>query len=94
VEFAVRPRVAVLAIDAFLKRRPEVLRYYRRTVHPSESFVQTVLANDASLRLSGDTRRYTGWGDRKPTGPRVLASMTWTQSSPPAAISHASSTRR
>jgi hypothetical protein len=65
-------RAAVAAVDAFARNRPGVLRYYRRTMHPTESFIQTVLANDASLRLSGDSRRYTAWGEPHQTGPRIL----------------------
>ena len=40
---------------------PSLLRHYRRTLIPTESFVHTVLYNDPSLRLSGDTRRFTRW---------------------------------
>jgi hypothetical protein len=65
-------RAAVAAVDAFVQSRPEVLRYYSQTVHPSESFIQTVLANNASLRLSGGYRRYTVWGEPNQTGPLVL----------------------
>ena len=46
-------RAAVEAVDGFRRERPEVLDYYARTLIPTESFVQTVLANDSSLRLSG-----------------------------------------
>jgi Core-2/I-Branching enzyme len=65
-------RAAAAAVDAFVRKRPEVLRYYRRTLHPTESFIQTILANDASFRVSGDYRRYTVWGAPNQTGPRVL----------------------
>jgi Core-2/I-Branching enzyme len=65
-------RRAVEIVDAFVRERPKVLRYYRHTLHPTESFIQTVLANDASLRLSGDTGRFTVWGAPHETSPRVL----------------------
>ena len=65
-------RAAVEAVDAFVSARPDVLRHYRRTLHPTESFVQTVLANSPSMRLSGDYRRYTKWGAPNQTGPQVL----------------------
>jgi hypothetical protein len=66
-------RAAVKAIDAFAAGRADVLRYYRRTLIPTESFIQTVLASDGSLTISGDTRRYTVWdaGPHQP-GPDVL----------------------
>jgi hypothetical protein len=65
-------RRAVAAVDAFVRTRPDVVRYYRRTLIPTESFVQTALANDASLRISGDYRRYTIWDAPHMRGPRIL----------------------
>jgi core-2/I-Branching enzyme len=65
-------RAAALAVQRFVRARPDLIRYYRRTLHPTESFVHTVLANDPSLRLSGDNRRYSIWDQPHMTGPRVL----------------------
>ena len=65
-------RTAAMAVDTFVRTRPDVLRYYSRTLHPTESFIQTVLANDASLRLSGDYRRFTMWDDPNQESPSVL----------------------
>jgi hypothetical protein len=65
-------RVAVEVVNRFLRSRPDVLNYYRRTLHPTESFVHTALASDSSLRLSGDSRRYSAWDAPGMTGPRVL----------------------
>lgn len=65
-------RTAVQSVDEFVRRRPDVLGYYGRTLHPTESFVQTVLANDARLRLSGEHRRHTVWGEPNQTSPRTL----------------------
>lgn len=65
-------RTAVEAVDHFVRVRPEVLEWYRRTIIPTESFVHTALANNSVLRLSGDNRRYTVWDRRNMTGPRVL----------------------
>ena len=67
-------RQAVSVVEQFRLEHPEVLAYYRRTLSPTESFVQTVLANDRSLRLSGDYSRYTIWDQPHMTGPRVLRS--------------------
>lgn len=39
---------------------PGLVRYFRRTILPTESFPQTVLYA-SGLRLSQDTRRYTAW---------------------------------
>lgn len=65
-------RRAVSAVDQFRLAHPQIVAYYRRTLIPTESFVQTVLANDRSLRLSGDHGRYTIWDRPHMTGPRVL----------------------
>jgi Core-2/I-Branching enzyme len=65
-------RSAVQTVAEFVDRHPEILRYYSRTLHPTESFIQTVLANDADTLVSGDHRRYTVWDEPNQTGPRVL----------------------
>jgi hypothetical protein len=65
-------RRAVEAIDRFTTDRPEVLDHYRRTLIPTESFVQTVLANDPSIRRSGDYRRFMIWDPPPARAPRVL----------------------
>lgn len=64
-------RRAVDAVDRFQRSRPDVLRHYARTLIPTESFVQTVLANDPAIRLSGDTRRFTRW-EPGAARPRVI----------------------
>lgn len=51
---------------------PSLLRHYRRTLVPTESFVHTVLHNEPSLRLSGDTRRFTRWDLSPAPRPRTL----------------------
>jgi hypothetical protein len=65
-------RSAVHAVDRFVRTRPDVLHYYRRTLIPTESFVQTILANDTSLRLCGDYRRYLAFDPRNPARTRIL----------------------
>jgi hypothetical protein len=65
-------RAAVQAVARFMARRERLLRYYRRTLIPTESFVQTILANDGSLRLWGDIRRYVVFDQPNLAGPRVL----------------------
>jgi Core-2/I-Branching enzyme len=63
------------AVDTLLdpgSGHAQLLRHYRRTLLPSESFPQTVLANDDRLRLSSDTRRYTRWDAPHATGPALL----------------------
>jgi Core-2/I-Branching enzyme len=63
-------RRAVEVVDRVARERPDLLRHYRRTLIPTEAFVQTVLANRSSLRLDGDIRRFTLWDAASP-GPRI-----------------------
>lgn len=64
-------RTAVQAVDRFTRSRPDVLRYYRHTLIPTESFIQTILANDSAVRTSGDCRRFLQFEPGAP-GPRIL----------------------
>jgi hypothetical protein len=38
-----------------------LMRHYRRTIVPSESFFATVLMNDPELRVSSDDRRFVSF---------------------------------
>jgi hypothetical protein len=49
------------ATEVVVSAPPDLIRHYRRTVSPTESLPHTVLYADPSLRLSGDTRRYSAW---------------------------------
>lgn len=65
-------RTAVDAVDHFIRVRPEVVDFYRRTLIPTESFIHTVLANDDSLRLSPDNRRHLVFDAPDRSAPRIL----------------------
>lgn len=65
-------RKAIEAVDRFVRTRPDVLDFYRRTLIPTESFVHTALASDDSLRLSGDCRRYLVFDEEHVARPRIL----------------------
>lgn len=67
-------RRCVATVSACAREERSLLRHYRRTLIPTESFVHTVLANDPSLRLSGDSRRHTSWHPPPAPRPRVLRS--------------------
>jgi hypothetical protein len=54
-------RRAVEAVVAFVRDRPDVVRYYQRTLIATESFVHTVLHNDESLEVVPATRRFSSW---------------------------------
>jgi hypothetical protein len=59
-------RRAVEAVVRAARSRPELVRHYRRTVLPTESFPQTVLHAAPDLRLSTATRRFTSWAQGSP----------------------------
>jgi Core-2/I-Branching enzyme len=57
-------RRSVEVVVRAAQTRPELMRHYRRTVLPTESFPHTVLHAEPTLRLSSDTRRFTLWPSR------------------------------
>jgi hypothetical protein len=50
-------RAAVAAVDASLRDHPELALYYRDTLDPAESYLATVIGNDAALTVGEDDRR-------------------------------------
>lgn len=48
----------VAAVDRFVSEHPAYVRHYRRTRIPDESFVNTILLNDATLDLSSNDYRF------------------------------------
>jgi hypothetical protein len=70
------PILSRLALQAVLRTAREdrrLMRHYRRTVSPAESFFATVLMSDPSLRISGDDRRFVRFQRGAPS-PDVLTS--------------------
>jgi len=65
-------RRAAEAVVRAARSRPELVRHYRRTVLPTESFPQTVLHATPGLRLSTATRRFTSWAADGAPHPEVL----------------------
>ncbi len=67
-------RECVDYIIDFCRRRPDVVEHYRHCIAPDESFVPTVLANAAAIRICNDNRRYVDWSESQDGRPRVLTS--------------------
>jgi hypothetical protein len=59
--FALSRRAAEAAAAA-VREHPELVLYYRDTLVPVESYIHTVLANDPSIRLGNDDRRFRSDG--------------------------------
>jgi hypothetical protein len=64
-------RRAVQAVLRAARERTRLMRHYRRTIVPSESFFATVLMNDPGTRVSQEDRRFAAFAPGAPS-PRVL----------------------
>lgn len=51
-------RTAAQSILRFVDDRPDITNYFRRVLTPDEAFLQTIMANDPTLRLSTRELRY------------------------------------
>jgi hypothetical protein len=65
-------RRAVEVVERLIQARPEVLRFYRHALIPTESLVHTAVANCGGLRLSGDHGRYYVFDEHHRARPRIL----------------------
>ncbi|NJK49380.1 N-acetylglucosaminyltransferase [Candidatus Gracilibacteria bacterium] len=48
----------VAYLKGFIEARPDLVRYYKKTVVSDESFVQTILVNSQKFKLCNDPKRY------------------------------------
>jgi len=51
-------RKCVRYIKDFVNKKPEVINYYKKTLVPDESLVQTILLNSNLFKISNDNKRY------------------------------------
>ena len=65
-------RAAARYLLEFAAARPDIVRYYQRTMVPDESFVQTALQNSGRFRLVDDDLRYIDYRHAVRGAPRVL----------------------
>jgi hypothetical protein len=65
-------RTTVRAVLDFARRRPDALRYYRRTIHPSESFFNSIVMSTPSLRVHEDNFRFDRFADPGTGHPDIL----------------------
>lgn len=59
-------------IRQFVLSSPGFVRYYQRTLMPDESFFQTILLNNPSLKILNDNKRLISWQDSTSMSPEVL----------------------
>ena len=70
-------RSCALYLREFYRKHPKIVRYFKRTVVPDETFVQTVLVNSQRFRLCNDCQRYADT-DKFPDGrARLLTRADW-----------------
>lgn len=62
----------------FSQKNPKIIDYYRRTVCPNESFIQTVLMNSGLFKFCNDCKRYLDFsiGDDS-SRPRTLSAKDY-----------------
>lgn len=65
-------RNCVEYIREFVKNHPKIVDYYKKTVVPEESFVQTILVNSKKFKLVNDDRRYIDYSSAFRGSPRTL----------------------
>jgi hypothetical protein len=65
-------RSAVVYLRDYLAGHPELVRFYRGTIAPEESLVQTVLVNSGRFDLVNDDRRYIDYSKAHKGSPRTL----------------------
>jgi ubiquinone biosynthesis protein COQ9 len=54
----------VLFIHEYLEQNPDLLKYYKRTVVPDESLIQSVLINSQKFNLCNESKRYADTYER------------------------------
>lgn len=54
-------KACVTFIRDYLQKNPEILKYYKRTIGPEESLIQTVLVNSQKFNLCNDDKRYSDY---------------------------------
>lgn len=70
--FKALSRASASYLSEFTRRHPEIVNYFSKTILPEESLVQTVLANNAALRLHNKCLCYVDWRGGRLGHPRTL----------------------
>lgn len=65
-------RKCVQYLRDFIKSNPKLIEYYRKTVCPEESLVQTVLANSKKFNFKNDNKIYDDYSSSIDGSPRTL----------------------
>ena len=68
--FTANRRVAQVLLDEY-ENGEHLIRHFSERIIPEEAFYQTVICNQAKLRVSKDNKRYTDWSLRE-RGPKFL----------------------
>ena len=56
----------------FANNNPGIIYYYRGTMVPDESLIQTILVNSGKFKLCNDDKRYSDYSNTTTGSPRTL----------------------
>ena len=70
-------RKCVEYIRDFINNNDSFVKYYKKTLVPDESFIQTILLNNQSLKLCSDNKRYRDFTGTDGGHPRILTSLDY-----------------
>lgn len=69
-------RKCIYFIKDFVSSHPEIVNYYRKTIVPDESFIQTILVNSNLFKLCNDYKRFIEFLPGE-SHPRILTSKDY-----------------
>lgn len=70
-------RKCIEYIRDFIENNPNFVKYYKKTLVPDESFIQTILINNQNFKFCNDNKRYIDFTEADSDRPRVLTSQDY-----------------
>jgi len=65
-------RACIHYIHQYVQSHPQFVKYYERTLFSEESFFQTILLNQTTLKILNDNKRLIRWPNAKSSSPDIL----------------------
>lgn len=72
-------RKCVLFLKDYIQKNPKLVKYYKKTIVPDESFVQTILVNSQLFNFCNDDKRYFDTFNRPGGHSRVLTTEDYSK---------------
>jgi hypothetical protein len=70
-------RKCVYYIRNFIRENPQLVKYYKKTLVPDESFIQTILINNRNFNICCDNKRYIDFTGTTGGHARILTSQDY-----------------